>query len=114
MEPPGIPIDDGQLVRDTDLLVRGRAWSGTSRIVRVEMSGDDGRTWSDVEVADPVGPLAWSAWRGILDFPQPGEYVLRSRATDADGRVQPTEPPWNVWGYQNNACESVPVVVGSA
>ncbi len=113
MEPPGIPVDAGRLVRGTELEVSGRAWSGTSRIVRVEISRDDGRTWSDVEVGDPVGPRAWSAWRGTVVFPQPGEYVLRCRATDADGRVQPTEPPWNVWGYQNNACERVPLVVES-
>ena len=114
MEPPGIPVDEGRMVRGTLLEVSGRAWSGSSRIVRVEISRDDGRTWSGAEVADPVGPWAWSAWSGVVDFPQPGEYVLRSRATDADGRIQPTEPLWNVWGYQNNACERVPLVVESA
>ncbi len=68
------------------------------------------RRGSMPEVDDPIGPRAWSAWRAVVDFPRPGKYVLRSRATDDDGRVQPIEPPWNVWGYQNNACERVPVV----
>jgi sulfane dehydrogenase subunit SoxC len=114
MQPPGIPDDVGRVVRGTSLEVRGRAWSGTSRIVRVEISSDDGRTWLDAEVDDPVGPRAWSAWSGVMDFARPGGYVLRSRATDADGRVQPVEPLWNVWGYQNNVCERVPVLVESA
>ena len=110
MEPPGIPDDAGRLVRGADVALRGRAWSGTSRIARVEVSLDDGGTWIDAEVGDPIGPRAWSAWRGAVNFPRPGKYILRSRATDDDGRVQPTEPPWNVWGYQNNACERVSVV----
>jgi hypothetical protein len=45
-----------------------------------------------------------------VELLRPGDYVLRSRATDADGRVQPIESSWNVWGYQNNVCERVPVV----
>ena len=48
-----------------------------------------------------------------LSSRSPASTSYGRRATDADGRVQPTEPPWNVWGYQNNACERVPLVVES-
>src|SRR4029450_3346475 len=40
----------------------GRAWSGWGHVVRVEVSVDGGRTWSDAELGpEPASP---SSWRG--------------------------------------------------
>lgn len=40
----------------------------------------------------------------------PGEYLLSARATDAEGRTQPLEPPWNRGGFANNLVQRVPVL----
>jgi sulfane dehydrogenase subunit SoxC len=109
--PPGIPTDEGRLVRSQRLKLRGRAWSGAPPIVRVEVSIDDGATWADATVGDPLSATAWSPWRWEADVPGPGTYVARSRATDAAGRTQPDVPSWNAWGYQNNAIERVVIAV---
>jgi sulfane dehydrogenase subunit SoxC len=68
--------------------VTGLAWSGNGTITRVEVSTDGGRAWTRAELAAPVLPraltrfrLAWK-WDG-----QPA--VLKSRATDDTGAVQP-------------------------
>ena len=37
----------------------------------------------------------------------PGDHILRCRATDEDGRVQPLEPLWDVSGFANNAAQKV-------
>jgi sulfane dehydrogenase subunit SoxC len=68
--------------------ITGLAWSGNGTITRVEVSTDGGRAWTRAELAAPVLPraltrfrLAWK-WDG-----QPA--VLKSRATDDTGAVQP-------------------------
>lgn len=69
--------------------IRGLAWSGRGRIVRVEVTSDGGRTWQDARLLGPVLPkahtrfaLPWR-WTG-------GGAALASRATDETGYVQPT------------------------
>src|SRR5207247_1346915 len=94
--------------------LRGRAWSGIADISGVEVSTDDGESWSDAEVErDGLGRWAWRAWRLEWDA-RPGEFVLCSRARDAAGNVQPLEPSWNVGGYANNAVQRVGVPVTGA
>ena len=74
------------------------------------MSTDGGETWTDAE----LGPHEhrW-AWRGFALTWQagPGEHLLRARAHDATGRVQPTEAAWNRGGFANTADQPVRVVV---
>ena len=69
--------------------ISGIAWSGNGRITKVEVSVDEGATWTEAALQDPVMPrcltrfrLPWS-WKG-------GPAVLQSRATDETGAVQPT------------------------
>ena len=93
--------------------LRGRAWSGWAPIARVEVSVDDGATWADAALDEPLGERAWRGWSLAWDA-APGEHVVSSRATDAAGNVQPLEPPWNLKGYANNVVERIPVTVRTA
>jgi DMSO/TMAO reductase YedYZ molybdopterin-dependent catalytic subunit len=110
---PGVPdfmsreriLDAGRCV------LTGRAWSGWGAIERVEVSVDDGVTWADAQLAEPLGERAWRGWSYTWDASEPGWYVICSRATDAAGNTQPLAPPWNLKGYANNAVERVPVTV---
>ena len=79
-------------------------------MARVEVSTDDGATWWEAELAPSVGP---HAWRGFgLDWDaQPGDHVLRARAADDTGEVQPVEPAWSRGGFANNGDEGVTVHV---
>ncbi len=66
----------------------GLAWSGRGRVSRVEVSADGGRSWALAALDEPVLPCAFTRfrlpwhWRG-------GAAVLKSRATDESGMVQP-------------------------
>lgn len=69
--------------------IRGIAWSGHGKIVRVEVSVDDGKTWHEAQLQAPV------LTRAITRFRYPWEWngeatVIQSRATDETGYVQPT------------------------
>jgi DMSO/TMAO reductase YedYZ molybdopterin-dependent catalytic subunit len=82
--------------------IRGAAWAGGSPIASVEVSVDAG-PWQPAELVGEPEPFAWRRWR--FDWPgaPAGRHSIRSRATAADGSVQPDQPDWNRLGYGNNA-----------
>jgi DMSO/TMAO reductase YedYZ molybdopterin-dependent catalytic subunit len=85
--------------------VRGKAWSGSGPIARVEVSvGGDG-VWHAADLKTPTGPYHWQEWSFSWDATTPGRQSIRARATDAAGNTQPEVPPWNRLGYGNNAVE---------
>jgi DMSO/TMAO reductase YedYZ molybdopterin-dependent catalytic subunit len=110
MSPPGIPefMTRHRLVDAGTVELRGRAWSGTAPIERVEV-GVDG-AWADATLDPPIGDFAWRGWSFRWEA-TPGEHVLSCRATAADGEVQPLEQPWNVQGMGNNLVQEVAVTV---
>ena len=85
--------------------VRGKAWSGTGPITRVEISLTGEGEWLPAKLEPPKGPYQWQDWTFDWTPPHIGRHTLRARATDAAGNVQPEVPPWNRLGYGNNAIE---------
>ena len=69
--------------------VTGLAWSGHGRVARVEVSTDDGASWQDAALQEPVLPKCLTRFR--LPWMWNGAPAsLQSRATDETGAVQPT------------------------
>jgi DMSO/TMAO reductase YedYZ molybdopterin-dependent catalytic subunit len=116
MVPPGIPdfYSRARTLGPGDCELTGRAWSGTSPIVAVEVSADGGASWDPAEV-DPEPPAvgAWQGWR-FRWHAVPGDHELCCQATDATGDRQPLRPEWNTGGYANNAVQRVLVHVTDA
>src|SRR6266487_1356657 len=71
--------------------VKGIAYGGDRGISRVELSFDDGQTWSDAEIYYSGGNLAWSLWKAPWTPAAMGDYALMIRATDGEGDVQEWE-----------------------
>jgi DMSO/TMAO reductase YedYZ molybdopterin-dependent catalytic subunit len=71
--------------------VKGIAFGGDRGISRVELSFDDGQTWSDAEIYYSGGDLAWSLWKAQWTPAAVGDYALVVRATDGEGDVQEWE-----------------------
>ena len=69
--------------------VSGIAWSGNGTIVKVEVSADGGQTWAEAMLSTPVLPRALTRFRIPWKW-QGAPAVLKSRATDSTGEVQPT------------------------
>ena len=84
--------------------VRGKAWSGTGPMTKVDVSFTGEGDWHPAELEPPRGPYQWQDWSFEWTC-GPGRHSLRARATDAAGNVQPDVPPWNRLGYGNNAIE---------
>jgi sulfite oxidase len=91
--------------------VRGYAFAGGERYVaRVDVSVDRGRTWSQAELLDDLGPWAWRHWRTTVDL-APGAHEIIVRAWDSSAATQPEDEAalWNPKGYVNNARPRVTV-----
>ncbi len=69
--------------------ISGLAWSGAGTIVKVEVSADGGRTWGEAALAEPVLAKALTRFRMAWRW-NGGPAVLKSRASDETGAIQPT------------------------
>ena len=112
MVPPGIPdfYFRKRMVEAGSHRLLGRAWAGPNKIVKVEVSFDDGANWAPAQVEPAGAACCWQGWE--IDWEAtPGETTLAVRATDEAGNVQPDQPIWNVHGMGNNAVQKVEVIV---
>lgn len=96
---PGAVLDTGTYT------VRGKAWSGSGPVTRVDISLTGEGDWLPAQLETPQGPYQWQNWSFEWNAVDVGRHTLRARATDAAGNTQPDVPPWNRLGYGNNAIE---------
>jgi sulfane dehydrogenase subunit SoxC len=69
--------------------ISGVAWSGHGKVSRVDVSVDDGETWQEAQLQQPVLTRALTRFR--LPWHWDGQpAVIQSRAIDETGYVQPT------------------------
>jgi ribosomal protein S18 acetylase RimI-like enzyme len=93
--------------------VRGWAWSGEGAITRVDLAIDGGDNWVPATLGTPTSSYAWTPWHVDITLPRDGRFVLRSRAADSTGAVQPDAIVWNRLGYGNNAIRHCLIDVGA-
>ena len=69
--------------------IRGLAWSGHGKIKQVEVSADDGQSWAQAELQEPVLSRCLTRFRIPWRW-DGGPQILQSRAIDEAGNQQPT------------------------
>jgi len=69
--------------------INGIAWTGSGKIKRVDVSVDDGKTWTPAKLQEPVLSKAHTRFRHLWNWTG-GEAVIMSRAVDETGYMQPT------------------------
>ncbi|MGV3743199.1 MAG: sulfite oxidase [Burkholderiaceae bacterium] len=107
------PGADGGQVKAGRHMIEGVAFGGTNAIKSVEVSTDAGRTWQQAKLVGPdLGRFAWRQFALPVDL-KPGSYILASRATDVNGKVQDELRIDNTAGYHNTSWRdhSLPVTV---
>ena len=75
--------------------VKGIAFGGDRGISRVEISDDDGETWTDASIHYAGTKLTWALWTYEWRPDGPDDYTLVVRATDGEGAVQEWEEDRN-------------------
>jgi DMSO/TMAO reductase YedYZ molybdopterin-dependent catalytic subunit len=99
--------EPGSTINHDSHTVRGKAWSGTGPITRVDVSLTGEGDWQPAQLEPAGSDYHWQDWSFTWDSITVGRHTLRARATDAAGNVQPDVPPWNRLGYGNNAIELI-------
>jgi DMSO/TMAO reductase YedYZ molybdopterin-dependent catalytic subunit len=102
---------DGATIKPGKLPVHGAAWAGEADIAKVEISTDGGSTWNAATLGHEQAHYAWRLWSYDWKAAKSGDYTILSRATDAQGRTQPSTPAWNPSGYLYNAVDQVKIHV---
>ena len=86
------PGEGESVTVNSNMRVRGAALSGTGEIAKVDLSTDGGSTWSEAKLLGESKPNAWRLWDYDWKTPaKSGKATLIARATDSNGRTQPTE-----------------------
>jgi DMSO/TMAO reductase YedYZ molybdopterin-dependent catalytic subunit len=78
-------------LKDGSIRITGAAWTDGTPLKRVELQIDDS-PWIKVDLdRSRQSRYAWTFWSYEWKNPPPGEHTLVSRATDANGVVQPSK-----------------------
>jgi hypothetical protein len=101
--------NQGSDIERGDITIRGVAWSGLAPIERVEVSTSG--AWHQARLISEPSRHAWQRWELVTSINASGPAVLRVRATDKAGRVQPEHAEWNRLGYGNNSIQAVAIRV---
>jgi DMSO/TMAO reductase YedYZ molybdopterin-dependent catalytic subunit len=105
------PSDGEDVPLGKPLSISGKAWSGSGKIVRVEL--DDGtNVWTDASLGKDLGKFAWTSWKKEWTPSKRGRVVISCRATDSEGNTQPSVAERNdfLYGYNGASRISLNVV----
>jgi len=94
--------------------VRGKAWVGEGSVDRVDISFDEGVTWSRATLERERDKYAWRTFSFDYVPQRFGHLTFLARATDDRGNVQPITPYWNPLGYFWNGLHRVGVMIDPA
>ena len=81
---------DGETGWQKGVLLAGVALDRSSPIQAIEVSTDNGISWSPTDQNRPNSPHEWTLWRYLWKPQQPGKYTLLARAK-SDRQQQPLE-----------------------
>ena len=97
------PIEGETVSANLNVRVRGTAWTGSGVIAKVELSADNGQTWSEAKLIGESKPHTWRLWEFDWRTPvKPGKATLIARAIDSNGGTQPLERDTDRGNYMIN------------
>lgn len=103
---------DGEEIGKKIYRVKGVAWAGEQKIVKVEMRVSPGGSWQSATLDAPPVPLTWTSWSYDWQIPSAGKYALEVRAFDEEGKTQPdVRDPGRQDAYELNTPHQISVSV---
>jgi DMSO/TMAO reductase YedYZ molybdopterin-dependent catalytic subunit len=101
------PANGARVKAGTRVTVSGIAWDGGYGIRTVEMSHDEGRTWTEAKLGEDLGNFAFRPWSYAFTPKARGKLSFMARATNRIGQTQTAELIQNPAGYYNNVMQIV-------
>ncbi len=91
--------------------VHGAAWGSGALVDRVEVSTDKGLSWHAATIDGSAEDHAWQLWHWEWTPVKIGKCTLMSRATDREGKTQPSQHNEDYESYIIDHTLSIPVEV---
>jgi DMSO/TMAO reductase YedYZ molybdopterin-dependent catalytic subunit len=107
------PDGSSKIPAGMTVTLQGIAFSGFGRVEHVEVSDDEGKSWTGTKLGPDHGAYSFRTWEASWTPKSPGRYWLAVRATDEKNNTQPDESVWNPGGYLWNRIERQEIVVGN-
>jgi DMSO/TMAO reductase YedYZ molybdopterin-dependent catalytic subunit len=101
------PVADSTVKLGSTATISGLAWDGGYGIQSVEVSIDDGRSWTQATLGQDLGRFAFRPWKYSFVPHVRGKYVVKARATNQIGQTQTTQLIPNPAGYHHNLIQSL-------
>jgi hypothetical protein len=99
------------VISGAEAWIAGVAWAGDREISKVEVSTDDGATWHEAMLKDPISQLSWRLWAYRWTPEEIGESLVSVRAADGTGALQAkmeSDPhPLGATGYHTLAIKVI-------
>jgi sulfite dehydrogenase (cytochrome) subunit A len=93
----------------SEVLVRGVAWDGGYGINAVDVSTDNGRTWTAATLGEALGRFAFHPFSHVVAAPVAGKCHVMTRSSNRLGQTQPAVPIANPGGYLHNAIQALEI-----
>ena len=101
------PVADATVKLGSSVTVSGLAWDGGYGIRSVELSVDDGQSWTEARLGEDLGRFAFRPWKYSFVPHLRGKYVVKARATNQIGQTQTAQLIANPAGYHHNLIQSL-------
>ena len=102
---------EGAAVKAGNVTVSGLAWDGGYGIRAVEVSTDDGKSWTDAKLGQDLGRYAFRPWSFELRTKR-GKNTVMANAINAIGQSQTAMLIFNPAGYHNNVMQHLTLNAG--
>ena len=110
-----IPVSDSTVYLDTDGCIEVKGYAvphgDQGPVVRVQVSGDEGRSWTDAEIDDggeEASKWSWVLWKARTKMQKGKQRKIFAKATDKGGNTQNEErSTWNLRGVAYNGYEAI-------
>jgi len=101
------PADDATVRVGSGVTISGLAWDGGYGIQSVEVSLDNGRSWTGAALEQDLGRYAFRPWKYAFAPHVRGKHIVMARATNQIGQTQTTQLIANPAGYHHNLIQSL-------
>ncbi|MBL8150463.1 MAG: molybdopterin-dependent oxidoreductase [Blastocatellia bacterium] len=71
-----------------DIVLEGIAFTGYPSVAKVEVSVDNGKSWSNAVLTTEPEKNVWTLWKYVWRRPLPGQYTVFCRVVDQTGKRQ--------------------------
>jgi sulfite dehydrogenase len=99
--------DGAKAAAGAGLTISGIAWDGGRGVSRVDVSTDDGKTWSEALLGPDLGRYSFRTFSFAIAAAKAGKLQVMARAANKAGQTQVAAAIFNPPGYHHNVIQKI-------